>query len=65
MTREEQKKEKLEKEKQFKLNEFQYCKECFDVDSEYYCEMILILNNAKNRKLFKEIGYELHHKIPK
>lgn len=65
MTREEKKKEKLEKEKQFKLNEFQYCKECFDVDSEYYCEMILILNNAKNRKLFKEIGYELHHKIPK
>lgn len=65
MTRSEQKKKKLEEEQNFIKNKDIYLKECFDIESPYFPLMIQILENSKTRGLNKEIGYELHHGIPR
>ena len=65
MTRKELKEKKLKEEKEFIEKEDIYTKACFDINSEYFEKMINILENAKSRPLIKEVGYELHHKIPR
>lgn len=65
MTREERNKLNKEREEEFLKLESSYEKECFDTNSSYFQKMIKLLGNAKERGLEKEMGYELHHKIPR
>lgn len=65
MTRQQQKEKRLQEEKKFIEKKDSYIKECFDVNSPYFLSMQKILENAKTRGLEKEIGYELHHAIPR
>lgn len=65
MTRQQQREEKKKNIEDFLKKKDIYIKECFDIDSPYFNLMEKILNNSKARGLQKEIGYELHHGIPR
>ena len=65
MTREEKKKLQLQIDQDFIDNLDRYTKMCFDTTSIFYNKMQKILESTKNRELTHEVGFELHHRIPR
>lgn len=65
MTREEKKKLQEQADKDFLDKKVLYTEQCFDIANPAYNKMETILQRASERPLTKEVGYELHHRIPR
>lgn len=65
MTRDEKKKLQERLDKDFLEKKELYTEQCFDKTNPAYSKMETILQNASTRPLVKEVGYELHHRIPR
>lgn len=65
MTREEKKALQEQLDKDFLEKKVLYTEQCFDQNNPAYHKMESILDRASERPLTKEVGYELHHRIPR